>query len=441
MQVSVETKNGLERKITVSVPAEKIETEVQKRLQTLTTKAKIQGFRPGKIPLSVVKRNYGAQVQQEVEGEILQSTFYEAISQEKLNLANAPQMDLKAREKGQAFEYSATFEVYPEIKLAPFAGIEIEKSAAEISTADIDNVIERLRKQKVEWKSADRASIQGDKLTIDFTGYMDDKPFEGGEGKAVPIELGSKRMIEGFEEQLEGSKAGDSRTLNLTFPEDYQSKELAGKPAKFEVSVITVEEPVLPEINEEFIKGIGIKAGTLEAMHKDVKESMEKELNEKIKSVLKQAVMDKLLEINQIEVPKSLIDKEIEALKTRSGLTPEQMSSLQEGPDVMSNSLEKEARRRVTLGLVLSETVKQNSIKAEPKKIRELVENLAAGYDKPQEVVQYYYSDDKRLAEVESVALENETVEWIVDQVTLKEVKTTFDALMKPGQTVTRQHG
>jgi len=437
MQVSVETKNGLERKITVSVPAEKIETEVQKRLQTLTTKAKIQGFRPGKIPLSVVKRNYGAQVQQEVEGEILQSSFYEAISQEKLNLANAPQMDLKAREKGQAFEYSATFEVYPEIKLAPFTDIEIEKSAAEITAADIDNVIERLRKQKVEWESADRASKEGDKLTIDFTGYMDDKPFEGGEGKAVPIELGSKHMIEGFEEQLEGSKAGDSRTLNLTFPENYQSKELSGKPAKFEVSVITVEEPVLPEINEEFIKGIGIEAGTLEAMRKDVKESMEKELNEKVKSVLKQSVMDKLLEINQIEVPKSLIDKEIEVLKTRSGLTPEQMSSLQEGPDVLSDSLEKEARRRVTLGLVLSETVKQNSLKAEPKKIRELVENIAAGYDKPQEVVQYYYSDNKRLAEVESVALENETVEWIVDQVTLKEVKTTFDALMKPGQTVT----
>ncbi len=437
MQVSVESKNGLERKITVSVPAEKIETEIQKRLQSLTAKAKIQGFRPGKVPLSVVKRTYGAQVQQEVEGEILQSTFYEAITQEKLKLANTPQMDLKARVQGQAFEYSATFEVYPEITLASFEGVEIEKSIAEITDADVDSVIERLRTQKVEWKVADsRASKHGDKLTIDYQGFMDGKPFDGGEGKAVPIELGSKRMIKGFETQLEGAKLGESRTLDLTFPENYQSIELAGKPAKFEVTVITVEEPILPEVNEEFIKGIGIAAGTEEALRKDVKESMEKELNEKIKLALKQGVMDKLLEINQIEVPNSLIDKEIEVLKTRSGLTPEQMSSLQSGPDVLSSSLEKEARRRVTLGLVLSETVKQNNIKAEPKKIRELVENIAAGYDKPQEVVQYYYSDNTRLAEVESIALENETVEWITAQLTLKDVKTTFDALMKPGQTV-----
>lgn len=436
MQVSVESKNGLERKITVSVPAEKIETEIQKRLQSLTMKAKIQGFRPGKVPLSVVKRTYGAQVQQEVEGEILQSTFYEAVTQEKLKLANAPQMDLKARVQGQAFEYSATFEVYPEITLASFEGVEIEKSVAEITDTDVDSVIERLRTQKVEWKVADRASKHGDKLTIDFQGFMDDKPFEGGEGKAVPIELGSKRMIEGFEAQLEGVKSGESRTLDLTFPENYQSIELAGKPVKFEVTVITVEEPMLPEVNEEFIKGIGIVAGTEEALRKDVKDSMVKELDEKIKSKLKQCVMDKLLEINETEVPNSLIDKEIEVLKTRSGLTPEQMSSLKSGPDVLSSSLEKEARRRVTLGLVLSETVKQNNIKAEPKKIRELVENIAAGYDKPHEVVQYYYSDNKRLAEVESIALENKTVEWITAQVTLKDVKTTFDALMKPGQTV-----
>ncbi|NOX42570.1 MAG: trigger factor [Gammaproteobacteria bacterium] len=436
MQVSVESKSGLERKLTVTVPAEKIETEIQKRLQSLTSKAKIQGFRPGKVPLSVIKRTYGAQVQQEVEGEILQSTFYEAVTQEKLNPANKPQIEPKAREAGQAFEYSATFEIYPEIKLAAFDGVEIEKPVADISDADVDSVIERLRIQKVEWKGVDRASKQGDKLTIDFQGFIDDKPFDGGEGKALPIELGSKRMIEGFETQLEGAKSAESRTLDLKFPDNYQSAEVAGKPVKFEVTVITVEEPVLPEINEEFIKGIGIAAGTQEALRKDVKDSMTKELNEKIKSVLKQNVMDKLLEINQIEVPNSLIDKEIDTLKTRSGVTAGQLNSQEGGPDAFSSVLEKEARRRVTLGLVLSETVKQNNIKAEPKKVRELVENIASSYEKPQEVLQYYYGDNNRLAEVESVALENETVEWISTQVKLKDVKTTFDALMKPGQTV-----
>ena len=202
MQVSVESKSGLERKLTVTVPAEKIETEIQKRLQSLTSKAKIQGFRPGKVPLSVVKRTYGAQVQQEVEGEILQSTFYEAVTQEKLNPANKPQIEPKAREAGQAFEYSATFEIYPEIKLAAFDGVEIEKPVADISDADVDSVIERLRIQKVEWKGVDRASKQGDKLTIDFQGFIDDKPFDGGEGKALPIELGSKRMIRSEERRV-----------------------------------------------------------------------------------------------------------------------------------------------------------------------------------------------------------------------------------------------
>lgn len=435
MQVSVESINGLERKLTVSVPAEKIESEIQKRLQSLTQKAKIQGFRPGKVPLSVVKRTYGAQVQQEVEGEILQSSFYEAVTQEKLNPANTPHIEPKNRETGEAFEYSATFEVYPEIKLAGFDGVELEKPVVDISDKDVDEVIERLRSQKMNWKATDRAAKKGDRLTMDFKGFIDGVPFEGGEGKAVPLELGSKRMIEGFEDQLDGVKAGESRTLDLNFPEGYHSPELAGKPVKFEVTVITVEEPELPEVNEEFIKAVGVAEGTVEAFKADVMKSMQRELEEKIKSVVKQNVMDKLLEINQIDVPNSLIDQEVDALRTRSGITSEQLGN-KEGAEALTSALEIEARRRVTLGLVLSETVKQNAIKVAPKKVRELVENMAASYEKPQEVVQYYYADNKRLAEVESIALENETVEWLASNMTIKESKTTFDELMKPGQTV-----
>ena len=435
MQVSVESMNGLMRKLTVTVPAEKIESEIQKRLQSLTHKAKIQGFRPGKVPLSVVKRTYGSQVQQEVEGEILQSSFYEAVTQEKLNPANAPHIEPKTRAAGEAFEFSATFEVYPEIKLASFEGAEIDKPVVEITEKDIDTVIERLRNQKLEWKSADRASKSGDKLTIDFKGFIDGEAFEGGEGKAVPVELGSNRMIKGFEEQLEGLNPGDATTLDVDFPEDYQNKELAGKPAKFEASVITVEEPVVPEIDEAFIKSVGIEDGTLEGLRKDVQQSMQRELDEKIKTVIKQKVMDKLLELNPIDVPNSLVDQEIEALKQRSGITAEQLNN-KEGADAFTSALEGEARRRVILGLVLTETVKQNNLKAEPKKVRELVENMAASYEKPQEVVQHYYSDNKRLAEVESIALENETVDWIMAQTKVNDEKTTFDELMKPSQTV-----
>lgn len=435
MQVSVETTQGLERKLTVSVPAEKIESEVQRRLQSLSKKAKLQGFRPGKVPFSVVQRTYGKQVQQEVEGEMLQSTFVEAVTQEKLNPANAPHIEPKTRGKGEAFEYIATFEVYPEINLASMEGVEIDTPVAEISDQDIDNVIERLREQNKKWQAVERACQDGDKVTIDFKGYVDDEAFAGGEAKAVPLELGSGKMIPGFEEQLIGSKAGDEPQLNVTFPDEYQSKELAGKQARFDTKVITVEEPVLAEINEEFIKNLGIEEGTLEAFRADVKKSMERELGEKIKSVVKQNVMDKLLEINQIEVPNALIDKEIDALQARSGLTSEQMA-LEGVGEAMRKNLEDEARRRVTLGLVLSETVKQNDIKAEPGKVRELVESLAASYEKPQEVLQYYYGDKNRLAEIESVALENETVEWLMSQAKISESKTTFDDLMKPGQTV-----
>jgi len=436
MQVSVESIDGLTRKLTVIVPAEEIESEIQKRLQSLTQKAKIQGFRPGKVPLSVVKRNYGTQVQKEVESEILQSTFYKAVTQEKLNPANTPHIEPKDRATGEVFEYIATFEVYPEITLAGFEGVEIDQPVVEMTDKDIDKVIDRLRNQKLEWKTADRPSQHGDKLTIDFKGFIDGEAFQGGEGKAVPIELGSKRMIKGFEEQLEGLSQGDERTLSLEFPEDYQSKELAGKPAKFEVNVVTVEAPIVPEIDEAFIKSVGIEAGTLDALRADVRKSMQRELDEKIKAVVKQRVMDKLLEINEIEVPNSLIDQEIEVLKQRSGITAEQLDN-KEGEDAFSSALENEARRRVTLGLVLTETVKQNQLKVEPKKVRELVENLAASYEKPQEVVNYYYSDNKKLAEVESIALENETVEWIIAQTRVNDEKTTFDELMKPGQTVT----
>ena len=435
MQVSVETTKGLERKLTISVPGDKIESEIQKRLQSLSKKAKIQGFRPGKVPLSVVKRNYGEQVQQEVVGEILQSSFVEAVTQEKLNPANPPQIDPKMWKNGEPFEYSATFEIYPEITLAFMEGVEIEKPAVEIETKDIDNVIERLREQKKDWAPVERASQKSDKITLDFKGFIGDEAFEGGEAKAVPLELGSGRMIPGFEDQLIGAKAGDEPTLEVTFPEDYQSKDLAGKTARFETKVITVEEPKLAEINEDFIKSLGIEAGTTEALNEDIKKSMQRELDEKIKSVLKQNVMDKLLEINTLDVPNSLIDKEIEALKSRSGLTSEQLATEGVG-EAMGKGFEDEARKRVVLGLLLSETVKQNNIKTEPKKVRELVENLAASYEKPQEVLQYYYSDNKRLAEIESVALENETVELLVSQAKINESKTTFDELMKPSQTV-----
>lgn len=433
MQVSVESTHGLERKMTVEVPAERIDKEVQNRLVSMAKKAKVHGFRPGKVPFSVVERQFKDQVQSDVINEVMQSSFYEALAQEKLLPAGAPSIEPISRTPGQALSYTATFEVYPEIGLASLDNVEIDKPAAQITEQDIDNVIETIRKQRVEWIVVDREAKPGDQVRIDFHGTIDGEVFQGNEGKDVPIEIGAKRMIAGFEEQLEGIKAGDQRILELNFPEDYQRKELAGKLVKFDVKANAVEEAKLPEINEEFCRNLGIEDGNMEKLRSEVRDNMQREMEEKIKSVTKQNVMSKLLEINQIQIPNSLVDKEIQALASRN------LGELSEQKKLDKNQLEAmfstEAKRRVTLGLVLSEIAKQNNIKAEPTKVRQLVENIASTYEKPQEIVQWYYADKRHLGEIESLAVENEVVDWVLGHAIVKETSTTFDALMNPGQT------
>ncbi|MBI3777271.1 MAG: trigger factor [Gammaproteobacteria bacterium] len=433
MQVSVQTLNGLERQITVAVPAEKIETEIKTRLNSLSKRARISGFRPGKAPMHVIKQHYGDQVQQEVMGEVLESSFYEAVVKEKLRPAGSPHIHPKSREPGQPLEYTATFEIYPEVSLNPFSGIEIERPTAEITEADVDRVLENIRKQRMEWSAVERASIMGDRVLVDFKGLLEGGNFPGNEAQNMPVELGKQRMIPGFEEHLTGVSSGAQLSFTVRFPADYHRAEMADKDVQFEVKVNAVEEARLPEISEEFVRSLGVADATVESLRKDVRQNMQRELDDRIQTKLKQNVMDALFKSNPITVPKALVQQEVHTLMQNQNIA--QSASNSADQITAQSRVEEFAQRRVGLALILSEIVRQQSFKVEPKKLREAVEHFASTYEKPDEVVQWYYADKKRLGEVESYVLENEVVAWVAAQARMKDVSSSFDALIKQGQT------
>lgn len=434
MQVSVETTSALERRMTVEVPEERIEKEVQERLRNLARTTRIKGFRPGKVPMSVVKQRYGGQVRQEVVGEVVQSTFYEAVTQENLRPVGLPQIEPKAMDQGENFEYTATFEVFPEIELASLEGVSIDKPTAEVTEADMDRMLETLRKQATSWEVVERPAEQGDRVTVDFHGTLEGEEFEGNRGENVPVTIGGGRMIEGFEEGLVGAKAGEEKTLDLQFPDDYAYEKVAGKPVQFTITVKQVEKPQMPEVDDAFAERFGIKEGGVEALRQEIRANMEREMAQALKNRVKQQVMDKLLEINSLDIPKGLIDNEAQALMRQTEqqmYTPDGKSGVKLDPSMF----EEQAERRVSLGLVMSEVVKKHDIKADPTKVREAVESLAASYEHPEEVVNWYYGDRQRLGEVESLVLEDQVVDWVLEQVEVNEVPSSFEELLNQTQT------
>jgi len=432
MQVSVETTSGLERRMKVAVPKERIESEIEKRLKSLGGQAKIAGFRPGKVPFNVIRQKYGNQVRQEVMGDMLQSSYLEAVSQEKLHPAGPPHIEATDA-AGDNLEFIATFEVYPEVELKGLDSIKVERPVLEITDADIDKMLDNIRGQRKAWAEVERAAQNGDRLTIDFEGSVDGEAFDGGAGKGVEIELGSGRMIPGFEDQLLGAKAGEERTLKVTFPTDYHAAQLAGKEAEFATTVQKVEEAVLPEVNDEFVAALGITEGGVEALRAQVRENMQREGEQRMKSQLKDQVFDGLMGLDLIEVPKVLVDSEVKSLvEQRQAMLKQYGGEVQ---DIDPSQFEDQARRRVALGLILSEVIQQNKLKVPPARLRESVEQLASGYEHPDEVVKYYYSDKKRLAELENLVLEEMAVDWVVEQAVVTDTPTTFDGLVNPGQT------
>jgi trigger factor len=440
MQVSVENTGPLERKVRVEVPEDKIASEVRSRLQSISRTSKIQGFRPGKAPIKVVEKHYGSRVRQEVIGEVVQSTFYEALAQEKLRPASRPTIDPMDAEQGQGLKYTATFEIFPEITLAPIEELKIEKPVCHVSDKDVENMIEVIRKQHKTLQPGERPSRNGDVLVIDFEGSMDGNKFEGGSGTDFRIELGSGRLIAGFEEGLTGKKAGEKTTLELGFPAEYPKEELAGKPVKFDVTVKTVNEPVLPELNDELFASMGVKEGGLEAFKAEIRRNMEREVEQAVLARSKNRVLDALFEANKIDVPKSLIMQEAQQLNKQF-----HMSLQMRGIDVDHHHDEEaetaaftsQAEKKVSLQLIITDIVRTQQIKVEPAKVRQLIETVAQGYEDPAEVVKWYYSDQNRLSEVEALALEDEVVAWILSKAKVTGKEMPFDDLMNKGQTET----
>lgn len=425
MQVSVEAGEGLERKVTVQVPAETVELEVNNRLNSLKNTVRIDGFRPGKVPLKVIRQKYSGTILQEVAGELMQSTFREALTQENLNPAGDPQIKAEDLILGQVMEYTATFEVYPKVELAPVADLSIERIDASVEGADVDNMIDVLRKQKMDWQEVDRASADEDRITIDFVGSVDGEKFDGGTANDMPMVLGAGQMIPGFEEKLAGLKAGEETTFKVNFPDDYAAKDLAGKEAEFAVTIKKVEVPKLPEINEDFTKAFGVESGDVEQLKSEIKANMERELGRRLRTLLKEKVMDALISANPVDVPSAVVAQEAETLKKQTEVQAP-------GSDRTLDSFMDDAKRRVKLGLVLAEVAKISALNINADMVKARIAEMAKDYDDADEFIRYYMSNQELLRGVETLVMEDAVVDWVAEQATVTAVNSGFDEVMNP---------
>jgi len=430
MQVSVETTQGLERRLTITVPAESVDNAVKSRLQQLAKTQRINGFRPGKVPVSVIKKRYGQAVRQEVAGDVMQQNFYQAIVQEKINPAGMPSFELTKDQDGEDLEFVAKFEVYPEVEVKGVDDIEIEKTFVEIADEDLDNMLETLQKQHGEWKEVKRKARKDDRMVIDFVGTIDGEEFDGGKAEDFTLELGKDRMIPGFEKPLVGAKKGEEVIVDVTFPEDYHAEALKGKEAQFTVNVKKVEGLTLPKVDEEFAKLFGIEDGDVEALKAEVRKNMERELGQTLKTQLKEEVIAKLLEKNELDLPAALVDQEVNALREQAKQRFSQQGGGQNLPDLPADLFKDNAQRRVSIGLLLGEIIKQNDLKADQEKVDSLIETMASAYEDPQEVVDYYKNNQELMQQMQNVALEEQAIEWVVGQAKVTEVNKPFDEVM-----------
>jgi len=428
MQVSVEKTSELSRKMTVSVPETTVQEKMAERLKTLAREVKIDGFRPGKVPQHVVSKMYGGKVRDEITGDLIQSTYFEALQSQSLRPAGYPHIE--HTDDAAGFVYTAVFEVYPEIVIEGLEQLEVARPIAEVGDVDVDNIIEKLRDQKKEWTVVERAAQEHDQVTVDFSGVCEDTNFTNGKVENFTVEIGAKKMIPGFEDQLLGLEAGANKTFEITFPEEYGNAELAGKVAQFEIDVVKVEEATLPEINADFIQAYGVEDGTEESFRADVKENLGRELKQVLRGKLKNAVMDALYEKIQIAVPNALTDEEVERLMQPYIESAKRQKMKPEDMQLPRDAFEEQAKRRVALGLILGEIIQKNSIEINADKVRETIEELAKSYEHPEDVVTWYYSDEKRLHDVQQMVLEDQVVEWLVAQAKVTDETVSFSDVM-----------
>jgi trigger factor len=430
MQATIEKVSNLERRLNVTLPTQEIEAEVESRLKRLARNVRMHGFRPGKVPFRLVQQQYGGQVRQEVLGDALQKTFGEAIRSQNLRVAGYPRFEPKTGEGEDKVEFSATFEVYPDVELGEISGAVIERPVVEVGEAEVDKTIEILRKQRGHYHDADRGAQEGDRITIDYTGTHEGVEFEGGSGKDHTTVLGEGRLLADFEKAVVGLRAGESRTFELTFPEDYHGKDMAGKTASFAVSVKRVEEPHLPQVDAEFAKQLGIADGDIAKMRADIKANLEREVRRRIQTRTKDQVMKTLLEHAKLDLPKTLVDMEIERLMAgmRQDLSGRGLKA--EDIPMPREAFEPEARKRVGLGLIVSDLVRQHNLQAKPDQIKAVVKDYAESYERPEEVTRWYYQSAERLREVESLVLEDNVVQWVLSQAKVVEKPGEFDEIM-----------
>ena len=431
MQVSIESSTGLERQLKIGVPADKIEQEVTARLEKATKTVSIKGFRKGKVPLRVVKQHYGKGVRQEVVGEIVNSSFYDAINQEDLRPVGQPRIDDLKDKEGQDLEYMAIFEVYPEVKLADISKVKLSRPVSDVTDADMETMIEVLRNQQATFDVSDKPSVDGDQLNIDFVGTQKKEEFAGGSAEGQDLVLGSNSMIPGFEEGLVGFSAGDETVLKLKFPKDYHSEELKGKAVQFAVKVNSVSSKAMPELNDEFFKLYGVEEGGEAKFREDVKGNMERELRNAIRTKVKNRVMNQLFDLNKVELPAALVANEITQLKQQmvQQFGGGQQIDLSMLPDDM---FKEKAERRAALGVIVSELVKVEGLTPDEEQVRARVDEIASTYEQPREVVDYYYSKPELLSSVEAVVLEDQVTELVLSKAKVKEEALPYEEAVKP---------
>ena len=423
--------NALERRLDLLVAIEELEKDIDQRLKRIGKNFKMPGFRPGKVPANIVKQQYGEQAHFDALNEALERAFGEAAKSQELRVAGNPRIEPKTTESTTHLEFSAVFEVYPEVKLGDLSSVEIERPVLEVGAAEIDSTMTVLRKQRVRYEPVDRGAAKDDRVTIDFLGKKDGEPFAGGQAKDYPFVLGAGSMLPDFENAIYGLIAGESKTFEMTFPADYLSKEIAGQTVSFEITVKEVREPILPEVDADFAKELGVEDGDVEKMRAEIETNLKREVSKRLQAKVKDQVMEALLKTNPIDVPNALLEMEIQRLMQSARQDMEQRG----GAKMKDFPMQREwfvdqAKRRVSLGLILSEIVKVNKLQAQPDQIKKIVEESAQSYEHPEEVIRWYYAQPQRLQEVEGVAIEDNVVAWALSASKVVEKPIAFDELM-----------
>ena len=428
MQVSVETTQGLGRRLTITIAADSIETAVKSELVNVAKKARIDGFRKGKVPMTVIAQRYGASVRQDVLGELMSRNFVDAIIKEKINPAGAPSYVPGEYKLGEDFTYAVEFEVYPEVELQGLDAIEVEKPVVEVTDEDVDAMLDTLRKQQATWKDSEAPATAEDRVTIDFSGSVDGEVFEGGKASDFVLAMGQGRMIPGFEDGLVGHKASEEFTIEVTFPEDYHAENLKGKAAKFDIVLKKVEERELPEFTEEFIKRFGVADGSVAGLRAEVRKNMDRELKGAVRNRIKSQAIDGLVDANNIDVPAALIDGEIDVLRRQAA--QRFGGNEKQALELPRELFEEQAKRRVVVGLLLGEVIRTHELKADEERVKGLIEEMASAYEDPTEVVEFYGKNKELMDNMRNVALEEQAVEAVLSKAKVSEKATTFSELM-----------